>query len=93
MFTSALDPADPYFQDTDNKVRLDPSDAKFVDVIHTDSSTMLSLGMGAKQSMGHLDFFPNGGTDQPGCPAGLRSKVGSTLWNAVSTVDLLGLSS
>lgn len=30
-----MDPAGPLFQYTPNKVRLDPSDAKFVDVIHT----------------------------------------------------------
>lgn len=32
-----LDPAEPYFQDTDASVRLDTSDAAFVDVIHTDA--------------------------------------------------------
>ena len=31
-----LDPAGPYFQDGDNEVRLDATDAMFVDVIHTD---------------------------------------------------------
>lgn len=44
-FLSGLDPAEPYFQDTPEEVRLDPSDAKFVDVIHTDISPILpSLG-------------------------------------------------
>lgn len=32
-----LDPAGPYFEDTDPRVRLDRNDALFVDVIHTDS--------------------------------------------------------
>lgn len=32
-----LDPVEPYFQDTDASVRLDTSDAAFVDVIHTDA--------------------------------------------------------
>lgn len=31
-----LDPAEPYFQGTDAFMRLDTSDATFVDVIHTD---------------------------------------------------------
>ncbi|XP_052058992.1 pancreatic lipase-related protein 2-like [Mytilus californianus] len=86
---SALDPADPYFQGTDSKVRLDPTDADFVDVIHTDGSNILSLGMGAAQAMGHVDFYPNGGSDQPGCPAGLLSKITQTVWNSVSQLDLL----
>lgn len=39
-----LDPAEPYFQYLPEHVRLDPSDAKFVDVIHTDAKTILLLG-------------------------------------------------
>ena len=39
-----LDPAEPYFQYMPEHVRLDPSDAKFVDVLHTDTKTILLLG-------------------------------------------------
>ena len=39
-----LDPAEPYFQYLPEHVRLDPTDAKFVDAIHTDSRTILLLG-------------------------------------------------
>jgi pancreatic triacylglycerol lipase len=42
----ALDPAGPYFENTDPAVRLDPTDALFVDVIHTDGSHNLLLGLG-----------------------------------------------
>ncbi len=41
-----LDPAGPYFENTDPTVRLDPTDALFVDVIHTDGSHNLLLGLG-----------------------------------------------
>ncbi|XP_073451910.1 pancreatic lipase-related protein 2-like [Aquarana catesbeiana] len=68
---TGLDPAQPYFQDTPIEVRLDPSDALLVDVIHTDASPMLlnlgTGGYGMSQIVGHLDFFPNGGKQMPGC--------------------------
>jgi len=41
-----LDSAGPYFENTDSKVRLDPTDALFVDVIHTDGANNLLLGLG-----------------------------------------------
>ncbi|CAF1115408.1 unnamed protein product [Rotaria sordida] len=64
---SGLDPTGPYFENTDPAVRLDPTDALFVDVIHTDGAHNLLLGLGSLQRMGHVDFFPNGGVDQPNC--------------------------
>ncbi|CAF1034932.1 unnamed protein product [Rotaria sordida] len=64
---TGLDPAGPYFENTDPAVRLDPTDALFVDVIHTDGAPNLLLGLGSLQRMGHVDFFPNGGLDQPSC--------------------------
>ncbi|OWF47404.1 pancreatic lipase-related protein 2-like [Mizuhopecten yessoensis] len=85
---TGLDPADPYFQGGDPIIRLDATDADFVDVIHTDASSILELGMGSIQQMGHVDFYPNGGKDQPGCDAGLLGKVSHTVWNAVSQLDL-----
>ena len=87
-----LDPAEPYFQYLPEHVRLDPTDAKFVDAVHTDckpssryinGSSKRSLldplfdcplnfpifvaGIGLVQPVGHLDFYPNGGREQPGC--------------------------
>ena len=57
---TGLDPAGPYFEFTDPRVRLDKTDAKFVDAIHTDGSATLQLGLGLMQSVGHVDFYPNG---------------------------------
>lgn len=36
--------------------RLDVTDAKFVDIIHSCAGTL-----GIKQSIGHIDFYPNNG--------------------------------
>jgi len=48
-------------------VRLDPGDAQFVDVIHTDTKGFYKGGLGMQQPVGHIDFYPNGGEAQPGC--------------------------
>jgi len=45
-----------------NNEVLDKSDAKFVDVLHT------NMGLKGKISpLGHLDFYANNGCIQPGC--------------------------
>lgn len=54
---TGLDPAGPYFENTDTVVRLDKTDAKFVDVIHTDGASTLQLGLGLMQMSGHVDFY------------------------------------
>ncbi|XP_043207545.1 pancreatic triacylglycerol lipase-like isoform X2 [Amphibalanus amphitrite] len=64
---TGLDPAEPGFQYMAPEVRLDPSDAQFVDVIHSDARSFISSGLGMLQPCGHVDFYPNGGKDQPGC--------------------------
>ncbi|GIY78533.1 pancreatic triacylglycerol lipase [Caerostris darwini] len=64
---SGLDPAGPYFQDTDYEVRLDRDDALFVDVIHTDGAEFVLGGLGINDPIGHMDFYPNGGHRQLGC--------------------------
>ncbi|KAK6188478.1 hypothetical protein SNE40_004644 [Patella caerulea] len=64
---TGLDPAEPYFQYTDIAVRLDPSDALFVDILHTDGISILKLGYGMIEPCGHVDYYPNGGETQPGC--------------------------
>lgn len=70
--TLGLDPAGPYFtKNIKPDVRLDPSDALYVDVIHTDAGKL-----GTTTKGGHIDFFPNGGSRQPGCVFNLFSKLG-----------------
>ncbi|KAM4702743.1 pancreatic lipase-related protein 2-like [Rhinophrynus dorsalis] len=65
---TGLDPAGPFFKGTPPEVRLDPTDAMFVDAIHTDAaSQFLKMGFGMPQPVGHLDFYPNGGEEMPGC--------------------------
>jgi len=61
-FLSGLDPVGRYFEGDKPGIRLDSSDAQFVDVIHTDSDNN-----GVEQPLGHLDFYPNGGAQQKGC--------------------------
>ncbi|KAG5669066.1 hypothetical protein PVAND_016966 [Polypedilum vanderplanki] len=64
---TGLDPAKPYFEFTHPIVRLDPSDAKFVDIVHTDSGFFIHNSFGIKQEIGHLDFYLNDGENQPSC--------------------------
>lgn len=61
---TGLDPAEPYFKGMGSHVRLDPTDAMFVDVIHTDTQSLSSMeipGYGMSQTCGHIDFYPNNG--------------------------------
>lgn len=45
--------------------KLDETDAEFVDVLHTDA-----LKEGKVETCGHVDFYVNGGIEQPGCKSG-----------------------
>lgn len=57
-----LDPSGPLFSITAPTTRLARTDAFYVECIHTDNR---SFGIGAP--IGQVDFFPNGGSNQPGC--------------------------
>lgn len=89
---TGLDPAGPAFEDTDSEVRLDSSDADFVDVIHTDADSLVNTdmqpGFGTKQPMGDMDFYPNNGNNQPGC----ANSIGDNLMKFFSgNNDFVGL--
>lgn len=65
---TGLDPAKPYFENMPLAVRLDPSDAVFVDVIHTNVPSLRHpFGFGTGQILGDIDYYPNTGNGQPGC--------------------------
>ncbi|KYB28534.1 hypothetical protein TcasGA2_TC032516 [Tribolium castaneum] len=62
---SGLDPAAPLYEwphvESLDEI-LDPGDASFVDVIHTNGRHL-----GTIFPSGHVDYYPNGGQHQPGC--------------------------
>ncbi|CAH0561779.1 unnamed protein product [Brassicogethes aeneus] len=57
-----LDPAYPLVIYDHLDARLDTTDGEFVQVIHTCAGFL-----GMKKVVGHVDYFPNGGSAQPGC--------------------------
>ncbi|CAD1472999.1 unnamed protein product, partial [Heterotrigona itama] len=59
---TGLDPAMPLFVTVDKDHKLDASDADFVDVFHTNAFIQ-----GQVETSGHVDFYMNGGINQPGC--------------------------
>ncbi|XP_076279943.1 uncharacterized protein LOC143208896 isoform X1 [Lasioglossum baleicum] len=59
---TGLDPAMPLFITVDKDHKLDASDAEFVDVFHTNAFIQ-----GKVEMSGHVDFYMNGGFNQPGC--------------------------
>ncbi|XP_071505645.1 pancreatic triacylglycerol lipase-like [Diadema antillarum] len=86
---TGMDPAGPYFEDTEAIVRLDPTDALFVDVLHTDTDPIYTLGMGIYTKCGHVDTYVNGGKEQPGCDQGIVEHIiteGSLLIGGVQFV-------
>jgi pimeloyl-ACP methyl ester carboxylesterase len=67
-----LDPAGPLYADGDPlsttpETRLNYTDAKFVQCIHTDGLGIWEGGAGTTQQFGDIDFLANGGEIQPGC--------------------------
>jgi pancreatic triacylglycerol lipase len=82
---TGLDPAEPFFHDVGPLVRLDRTDAKYVDIIHTDAAPFVSdVGLGLYDATAHVDFYPNGGWNQPGCDEPMTNYIeqhkGSFFW-------------
>lgn len=81
---TGLDPAEPFFSGVDPIVRLDRTDARFVDVVHSHAKPFAHGGMGLAQAIGHIDFYPNGGYDNPGCGRAMNTYIddekGSFYW-------------
>lgn len=61
-FIVGLDPAAPLFRLKKPNERLSNSDAQYVEVIHTNGKALGMFG-----NIGKADFYPNGGSSQPGC--------------------------
>uniref|UniRef100_A0A034WE39 Pancreatic lipase-related protein 2 n=1 Tax=Bactrocera dorsalis TaxID=27457 RepID=A0A034WE39_BACDO len=70
---TGLDPPLPLFEANSGNRHLTHTDARFVDVIHTDGGIL-----GNPEAMGHADFYPNGGRAlQPGCA---RQEIANNRW-------------
>lgn len=59
---TGLDPTIIFYMSNNRSRDLDPTDAHFVDIIHTAAGILGQWG-----PSGHADFYVNGGTSQPGC--------------------------
>ncbi|XP_042907271.1 pancreatic lipase-related protein 2-like [Parasteatoda tepidariorum] len=64
---TGLDIAGPYYDNAPKEVRLDRSDAIFVDIIQTNRGRSFFEGASLDEMVGHAVFSPNGGNRQPGC--------------------------
>ncbi|BET00125.1 Lipase [Nesidiocoris tenuis] len=85
---TALDPASPLFREqvaATSLLSLNNQDAAFVDVVHTDGAILWTEGFGLLKAIGHVDFFPNGGQDQPGCSHVFASVLLSHLEGTVNS--------
>ncbi|KAM3965493.1 pancreatic lipase-related protein 2-like [Aphomia sociella] len=63
---TGLDPAGPLWNLNSNSINI--NDGVYVEGIHTDGGL---AGLGIGDAIGNVDFFPNGGTNQPGCLTGI----------------------
>ncbi|KAH0814868.1 hypothetical protein GEV33_007922 [Tenebrio molitor] len=59
---TGLDPTIVFYMGKNRSRDLDPTDAHFVDVLHTGAGILGQWGPN-----GHADFYINGGSSQPGC--------------------------
>ncbi|XP_073973353.1 pancreatic triacylglycerol lipase-like isoform X2 [Rhodnius prolixus] len=85
---TGLDPASPLFREhlvAASIPALNDQDAALVDVVHTAGSILWTEGFGLLRNLGHVDFFPNGGQDQPGCTHVFASLIVSHLEGTVNS--------
>ncbi|KAB7493761.1 Pancreatic lipase-related protein 3, partial [Armadillidium nasatum] len=76
---TALDLGPREVFEVNNNEKLDPSDAIFVDAIHTDLVLLNILpSLGEPKPLGHIDIYVNGGYDQSGCDLTLESLLDPT---------------
>ncbi|KAJ1527564.1 hypothetical protein ONE63_007530 [Megalurothrips usitatus] len=88
---TALDAAQPAFEDQAPEVRVAVGDALFVDVLHTNGVPFIpTLGLGVMHPVGDVDFYLNGGTVQPGCFVPKLPAVASLMDLAALPVSVLG---
>jgi len=80
---AAFDPIGPGFQQRDPAGRLNPGSADSVAVSHT--AALGDKNIGIYEPCGDVDYYPNGGGNQPECKRGLLSGLLSGIFN------LLGL--
>jgi len=60
--STGMDPAGPSFEGSSDKtIGLNPTCATFVDILHT------AKDYGTTRDLGHIDHYPSGGDNQPGC--------------------------
>lgn len=93
---TGLDPAAPKFEidEVSENIRLNKSDAEFVDIIHTDVGYY-----GFKMPLGTVDFYPNGGGTQPGCGSdeiGHNDSHGRSNWyflESINSTDIIAMKS
>lgn len=67
---TGLDPAGPSFDGLDRRFRLDRSDARLVDIMHTNAGSRIfstQSRYGSALASGHIDLWANDGVHQPGC--------------------------
>lgn len=57
-YVTGLDPAQPCFKADSPDIRLDPSDADFIDVIHTNGRILEKVGLGLPEPIGKMFSFP-----------------------------------
>ncbi len=69
-----MDPAGPWFENNHYSNGLGPDTADFVDAWHTHGTPDIVINLGTLKPLGNVDFYPNGGRDQPGCIIDTRNK-------------------